>query len=84
MKARYTPLQTAVSSVEETHRDELERSSGLEQTPVVCAPLHSMLGPIAAGAKRAGNARVVYVMTDGAALPGAFSRLGVRACGTPD
>ena len=74
MKARYTPLQTAVSSVEETHRDELERSSGLEQTPVVCAPLHSMLGPIAAGAKRAGNARVVYVMTDGAALPGAFSR----------
>ena len=74
MKARYTPLQTAVSSVEETHRDELERSSGLEQTPVVCAPLHSMLGPIAAGAKRAGDARVVYVMTDGAALPGAFSR----------
>ncbi len=70
MKARYTPLQTAVSSVEETHRDELERSSGLEQTPVVCAPLHSMLGPIAAGAKRAGDARVVYVMTDGAALAG--------------
>ena len=33
-----------------------------------------MLGPIAAGAKRAGDARVVYVMTDGAALPGAFSR----------
>jgi hypothetical protein len=36
-----------------------------------------MLGPVAAGAKRAGNARVVYVMTDGAALPGAFSRLVV-------
>jgi hypothetical protein len=34
-----------------------------------------MLGPIAAGAKRASDARVVYVMTDGAALPGAFSRL---------
>jgi hypothetical protein len=34
-----------------------------------------MLGPVAAGAKRAGDARVVYVMTDGAALPGAFSRL---------
>lgn len=73
MKARYTPVQTAVSSVEETHRDVLERSKGLEQTPVVCAPLHSMLGPIAAGAKRAGDARVVYVMTDGAALPGALS-----------
>jgi len=75
MKARYTPLQTAVSSVEETHADLLEASEGLGQTPVVCAPLHSMLAPIAAGAKRASDARVVYVMTDGAALAGGFSRL---------
>jgi Protein of unknown function (DUF3866) len=75
IKARYTPVQNAVASVEELHRDALEGSSGLEHTPVVCAPLHSMIGPIAAGAKRAGQARVVYVMTDGAALPGAFSRL---------
>lgn len=75
IKARYTPQQTAVASVEERHREALEGSAGLEQTPVVCAPLHSMIGPIAAGAKRAGQARVVYVMTDGAALPGAFSRL---------
>jgi hypothetical protein len=29
MKARYTPLQTAVSSVEETHADLLEASEGL-------------------------------------------------------
>ncbi len=75
MKARYTPLQTAVASVEETHADLLEASEGLAQTPVVCAPLHSMLAPIAAGAKRAADARVVYVMTDGAALAGGFSRL---------
>ena len=75
MKARYAPLQTAVSSVEETHADLLEASAGLAQTPVVCAPLHSMLAPIAAGAKRATEARVVYVMTDGAALAGGFSRL---------
>ncbi len=75
MKARYTPLQTAVASVEERYREALESSNGLQRTPVVCAPLHSMIGPIAAGAKRAGEARVVYVMTDGAALPGAFSRL---------
>jgi hypothetical protein len=35
-----------------------------------------MLGPVAAGAKRAGKGvRVAYVMTDGAALAGAFSRL---------
>jgi hypothetical protein len=75
MKARYTPMQTAVSSVEETHREALEASRGLDGTPVVCAPLHSMIGPAAAGAKVAGRARVVYVMTDGAALPGPFSRL---------
>jgi hypothetical protein len=75
MKARYTPVQTAVASVEETHGDTLDASEGLRQTPVVCAPLHSMLAPIAAGAKRAAAARVVYVMTDGAALPGGFSRL---------
>lgn len=75
MKVRYTPAQTNVTTVEETHRDGLETSAGLAGTPVVCAPLHSMIGPVSAGAKRASDARVVYVMTDGAALPGAFSRL---------
>jgi ribosomal protein S28E/S33 len=75
MKARYTPTQVAVPSVEETHRDALEGSRRLDGTPVVAAPLHSMIAPIAAGAKAAGDARVVYVMTDGAALPGSFSRL---------
>jgi hypothetical protein len=75
MKARYTPLQTAVASVEETHASLVEASVGLAHTPVVCAPLHSMVAPIAAGAKRAGGVRTVYVMTDGAALAGGFSRL---------
>ena len=74
VKARYTPLQAAVRSVEETHREALERAEGLAGTPVVCAPLHSMVGPVAAGARVAGAGRVVYVMTDGAALPGALSR----------
>ncbi len=75
MKARYTPIQTAVLSVEETHRDALEGSPGLDGTPVVCAPLHSMIGPIAAGAKAADGGRVAYVQTDAAALAGPFSRL---------
>jgi hypothetical protein len=76
MKARYLPHQIAVSSVEETHRDLLEASPGLLGTPVVCAPLHSMVAAVAAGAKRAGAAsKVVYVMTGGAALAGGFSRL---------
>ncbi len=81
MKARYTPLQAAVPSVEETHGELLDASRGLSGTPVVAAPLHSMIGPIAAGAKTSGGARVVYVMTDGAALPGAFSRLVPRLRG---
>ena len=75
MKARYTPLQTAVSTVEETHRDAIEGSTGLMGTPVVVAPLHSMVAHIAAGAKVAGAQKVVYVMTDRASLPGAFSKL---------
>jgi uncharacterized protein DUF3866 len=78
MKARYTPLQTAVASVEERHADRLE-AADLRGLPVVCAPLHSMLAPVAAGVKAAlRDARVVYVMTDGAALAGPFSRLVVQ------
>jgi hypothetical protein len=34
-----------------------------------------MIAPIAAGARAEGAGRIVYVMTDGAALAGAFSRL---------
>jgi Protein of unknown function (DUF3866) len=86
MKARYTPVQTAVRSVEETDRDAIEGSAGLAGTPVVCAPLHSMIGPAAAAARVAGAERIVYVMTDGAALPGAFSRLvgDLRSAGLLD
>jgi Protein of unknown function (DUF3866) len=75
MKARYLPHQAAVGSVEETHAVELEGARGLGGVPVVAAPLHSMIAPIAAGAKASGRARVVYVMTDGAALHGRFSDL---------
>jgi Protein of unknown function (DUF3866) len=78
MKARYTPLQTAVRSVEEASAAELEGMEGLGGTPVVVAPLHSMVAPVAAGARAAGAERLIYVMTDGAALPGAFSRLVPR------
>src|SRR5205085_2838011 len=47
-------------------------------TPVVALPLHSMVAPAAAGARAAGAARIAYVMTDGAALPGRLSRLVPR------
>jgi hypothetical protein len=78
MKARYTPQQVAVRTVEEPdspHRQVIEEATGLEGMPVVWVPLHSMIASAAAGARAAGAVRVVYVMTDGAALPAAFSRL---------
>jgi hypothetical protein len=76
MKLRYTPLQAKVQAVEEQgspHREAIEAIEGLDGLPVVWIPLHSMLGAAAAGARAAGAERVVYVMTDGAALPAWFS-----------
>jgi hypothetical protein len=78
MKLRYTPEQVRVLSVEEPespHAEALRSADGLGGTPVVWAPLHSMVAPIAAGAVAAGARRVAYVMTDHAALPAALSRL---------
>lgn len=75
MKARYTPLQVPVQVVEETHAELLDTSQGLLGTPVVAAPLHSMIAHIAAGSKVAGAKKVAYVMTDGSGLVGSFSRL---------
>jgi hypothetical protein len=78
MKLRYTPLQLATLAVEERDSVHFGRMSGaesLEGTPVVWLPLHSMLGPAAAGARAAGAARVTYVLTDGAALAAPLSRL---------
>jgi hypothetical protein len=72
MKLRYTPLQAKVQAVEEEgspHRSAVEATEGLDGLPVVWAPLHSMVGAAAAGARAAGARRVVYAMTDGAALP---------------
>jgi hypothetical protein len=72
MKLRYTPLQAKVQTVEEQgapERGAIERAEGLDGLPVVWAPLHSMVGAACAGARAAGAERIVYVMTDGAALP---------------
>ena len=86
MKLRYTPHQVAVTGAEEqgSHaREAIEDDSELAGVPVVWIPLHSMLGPAAAGARAAGASRVVYVMTDRAALPAPLSRVAaaLRAIG---
>ena len=72
LKVRYTSLQADVGSTEEhlAHEDDL---GGM---PVVAAGLHSHVPAIAAAFKEsAPEARLVYVMTDGAGLPLALSDL---------
>jgi hypothetical protein len=78
VKARYTPLQATVLAVDEQdspHHEALRDADDIGGMPVVVADLHSALVPILAGLRRDGRQpRVVYVMTDGGALPLAFSR----------
>jgi hypothetical protein len=86
IKARYTSLQTDVGSTEE-HWEELAEVTSIDGMPVVAAALHSQLPAIAIAFKeRAPNARIAYVMTDGAALPLALSDLvaRLRECGLLD
>ena len=73
MKLRYTSLQANTGAAEEVHRD---LSSSLDGIPVVVCSLHSQMGVVAAAfADAAPGRRLVYVMTDGAALPLAMSDL---------
>ena len=76
MKLRYTPMQLRTLSVEEEdspHYREMQEADSLERTPVLVATLHSMLAPLSLQLHNHGF-RVVYVMTDGAALPITFSK----------
>jgi len=78
VKARYTPLQTMVLGVDEQespHHEVLRDATGIDGMPVIMADLHSAVPAILAGLREARpQVRAVYVMTDGGALPIAFSR----------
>jgi len=79
MKLRYTPLQHDVTVVEESasgHHPVMADVTSLDGLPVVCCGLHSQVPLVAAAVRevRPGS-RIVYVMTDQAALPMAVSRL---------
>lgn len=78
VKARYTPLQAMVLGADDQEspdHDVLRDADDLFGTPVVVADLHSALPAVLAGIYEARpTTRVVYVMTDGGALPLAFSR----------
>ena len=73
MKLRYTPLQVKVDSVEEqesTYHDKISSFKSLNDMPVVVGTLHSMLTPFVASYKKNNkDKKIVYIMTDGAALP---------------
>src|SRR3954454_5403566 len=73
VKARYTPLQVTVMAVDEQdspHHERLRDADNLGGMPVVVADLHSALAPVIGGIRdQRPEARVVYVMSDGGALP---------------
>ena len=80
MKLRYTSLQADVGSTEE----HLDAGTGarvsIDGLPVVATPLHSQLPAVAIGVRSVRpDARIAYVMTDGAALPLALSDLVATA-----
>src|SRR6476620_5359313 len=78
VKGRYTPLQVSVQGVDEQeteHHATIAEADDLGGMPVVVADLHSALPAILIGLLATDpDLRVAYVMTDGAALPAAFSR----------
>ena len=90
VKARYTPLQVVRLAADEEaspYREVLAAADDIGGMPVVLADLHSALPAILAGIQATRpQTRVVYVMTDGGALPAWFSRslaeLGDRLTGT--
>ncbi len=78
VKARYTPLQATVLAADEQgslHHDLLREADSIDGMPVVVADLHSALTPIIAAVRATRPAtRIVYVMSDGGALPLWFSK----------
>ncbi len=91
VKARYTPQQTMVLGVDEQespYHELLREADDLAGLPVVVADLHSALPAVVAGVRAEAatwgrQLSVAYVMTDGGALPAAFSRAvaGLRQSG---
>jgi hypothetical protein len=75
IKGRYTSLQADVGSAEE-HLSQLAEVESIGGMPVVAAALHSQVPAVAVAVKAAApDARLAYVMTDGAGLPLALSDL---------
>jgi hypothetical protein len=78
MKLRYTPSQISILALEEEaspYHQLMKEARTLAGMVVVTAELHSMLAPAVITLKKEKpGARIVYIMTDGGALPAWFSR----------
>lgn len=78
MKLRYTPHQIKVLAVEEQespHHQLIKDFKTLNNKPVIIGFLHSMVVPCIAGIRAINpGLKVSYIMSDGGALPIAFSR----------
>lgn len=87
VKGRYSPTQAMVLGVDEQespHHETLRDADSLDAMPVVVADLHSAVPAILAGLRESSDGlRVAYLMSDGGALPIAFSRTvaGLRDAG---
>jgi Protein of unknown function (DUF3866) len=79
VKLRYTPLQMDVLAAEEPespHHSAIREATSIEGMPVVACGLHSQVAGVAAGIRaERPDARIAYVMTDGAALPLSWSNV---------
>lgn len=79
MKLRYTPLQGRTLSVEEEdspYHAIMKKADSLHGLPCAVGTLHSMLAPLAWSMYQYDkDKRLVYLMSDGAALPLGFSKV---------
>lgn len=84
VKLRYTPWQKTVLAVEAPegpYHDVLQGVDSIDGMPVVTCALHSQVAAAAAGIRAVKpDARIGYLMTDGAALPLAWSELSQELC----
>lgn len=90
MKLRYTPVQLACLAVEEEdspYHEAVDTVQSLDGLPVLIGGVHSLVAPLVVGAALAARdspgaggwrPRVAYVMSDGAALPLAWSKTARR------
>ena len=84
VKMRYTPWQTTVLAAEAPegpYHDALSDVTTIDGMTVVTCGLHSQMAAVAAGIRATRpDARIGYLMTDGAALPLAWSELTKELC----